>query len=105
MADQLNDTTWIFVIVQDPGKNEHFFGLEDAETKVSYIPAFRSKEDAQDCLIHLPTRKGKKYEVQAVMYGDLTRDAFGNDFFVFMLDGEGRITDKIYPPQSDAPVH
>jgi hypothetical protein len=105
MADQLSNETWIFVIVQDPGKNEHFFGLEDAETKVSYIPAFRSKEDAQDCLIHLPTQKRKKYEVQAVLYGDLTRDAFSNNFFVFMLDGDGKITDKIYPDSTDAPVH
>lgn len=105
MADQLTKETWIFVIVENPGKNEHFFGLEDAETRVSYIPAFRSKEDAQDCLIHLPTQKGKKYEVHAVMYDDLTRDAFSNDFFVFMIDGDGKITEKIYPDSTNATVH
>lgn len=99
MKKKLNEATWIFVVVTDPGKNEQFFGLHDEETDISYIPAFHSKEDAQNCLIHLPTQKGTKYEVQAVMYGDLSRDAFANNFFIFMLDEEGKIIDKIFPDQ------
>ncbi len=105
MTNKLKDDTWIFVVVQNPGGNEQFFGLQDAETSIAYIPAFKSKEDAQDCLIHLPTQKGTKYEVQAVMYKDLIQDAFANDFFVFMLDADGKIIDKIFPGQTDAPVH
>jgi len=105
MTNKFNDETWIYVVVQDPGGNEQFFGLQDAETDISYIPAFQDKEDAQNCLIHLPTLKGKKYQVQAVMFGDLSRDALANNFFIFILDGDGRIIDKIYPGASEAPVH
>jgi len=105
MKNKFDDTKWIFVIIQDPGANEQFFGLHDEETDASYIPAFLSKEAAQSCLIHLPTQRGKKYEVHAVMYGDLSQDAFANNFFIFMLDEDGKIIDKIFPWQSPDAVH
>lgn len=105
MINEIDKNTWIFVIVQDPGGNEQFLGLQDAESDVAYIPAFHNKDDAQDCLIHLPTVRGKKYEVQAVMFGDLRRDAFSNNFFIFMLDGDGKITNKIFPDTSAGSSH
>ena len=105
MKNKLDDATWIFVVVQEPGANEQFFGLQDEKTDVSYIPAFHSRDDAQNCLIHLPTQKGKKYEVQAIMYGDLSQDAFSNNFFIFMLDEDGKIIDKIFPGHPHEPVH
>jgi len=100
MKNKLDDATWIFVIVQDPGKNEQYFGLHDDKTDASYIPAFKSKDDAQSCLIHLPTQRGKKYEVQAFMFSDLSRDAFANNFLIFMLNEDGEIVDKIFPGQT-----
>lgn len=97
MNTKLNNETWIFVVVQNPGKNEQFFGLSDKTTDISYIPAFKTRDDAQSCLIHLPTKIKNKYEVQAIMYEDLTADAFQNGFSIFILDGEGKIMDKIPP--------
>ncbi len=105
MAEKHDETKWLFVIIQNPGRSEQFFGLEDPETGVAYIPAFRKKEHAQDCLIHLPTQRGTKYEPQAVVLSDLTRDAFANNFFVFVLDGECTIIEKIFPDHPDSPVH
>lgn len=90
----LKKDSWVFVAVQDPGGNEHFFGLYDQEADVSYIPIFKSKEDAQACLIHLPTQRGKKYEVQAILLEDLAQDALNNQFVIFLLDGEGKILEK-----------
>lgn len=100
MKTRLKNDTWIFVAIQNPGKDEQFLGLHNEQMDVSYIPAFLNKDDAQSCLIHLPTKKGKKYEVQAVMYEDLSHDASQNGFLIFILDGDGNIIDKILPDQS-----
>ncbi len=100
MKTKLNSDTWIFVVIQNPGKDEHFLGLHDDQMDVAYIPAFLNKDDAQSCLIHLPTERGKKYEVQAIMYEELAQDASQNGFLIFILDGDGNIIDKILPDQS-----
>lgn len=100
MKSKFDDMTWFFVVVQNPGENEQFFGLHDEETDVSYIPTFLSKDAAQNCLIHMPTQKGKKYEVHAVLYGDLSQDVFASNFSIFMLDEDGKIVDKIFPGES-----
>ena len=105
MKKKFNKETWLFVIVQNPGGNEQFFGLHDEESDVAYIPAFENKDDAQSCLIHLPTQKGKKYEIQAIMYEDLTRDAFSNNFLIFLLDEDGKIIDKFFPDQPKGTIH
>ncbi len=99
MKTKLKPDTWLFVAIQDPGEKEHFFGLHNEQMDVAYIPAFLNKDDAQSCLIHLPTKRGKKYEVQAVMYEDLAKDASQNKFLIFILDGDGNILDKIVPDQ------
>jgi len=61
MKTEVKNDTWVFVAIQNPGKEEKFLGLYDDQTDVSYIPAFLNKDDAQSCLIHLPTKKGQKY--------------------------------------------
>ena len=70
--------TWIWVIVQNPGTNEQFFGQLDDQTNVSFIPAFYQKEDAQRCLLHFTIEKGTKYEVQAIFFEELAKDAITN---------------------------
>jgi hypothetical protein len=56
-------------------------------------------------LINLPTQKGTKYEIQAIMHGDLTRDAFANNFLIFVLDEDAKIIRKIFPDEPNATVH
>lgn len=99
MKNTPSDSAWVYVVVQNPGANEQFFGLHDNVSDVSYIPAFDTKEAAQACLLHMPTQRGTKYEVHAVMFGDLKNDAFNNGFFVFILDEDGKILKKIFPDQ------
>jgi len=94
---KLDKDSWIFAVIQDPGANEQYFGLYDDEADLSYIPAFLNKDDAVSCLINLPTQKGVKYEVQAVIFEDLSKDAFENNFLLFLLDGDGKILKKINP--------
>jgi len=82
---------WVYVIVCDPGNNEHFLGLIDKEKNVNFIPAFASKDAANDCFLTLPKEKGKKYEVQAIHVDELTEDATKNEFIVAMVDNDGNI--------------
>ena len=97
MTKELKADTWIWVVVQNPGENEHFLGQHDEEKNMSFIPAFYEKEVAQQCLIQMTTEKKKKYEVQAILYGELAKDAAQNDFMIFMLSEEGKILEKIEP--------
>lgn len=89
--------TWIWVIVQNTGGSEHYFGQQDAETGVAYIPAFHQKEEAQLCLGRLVPARQPTAEVQAVCYSDLARDAAENGFAIVMLNAEGEILAKLEP--------
>ena len=97
MSKEVKSDTWIWVVVQDPGPNEQFLGQLDEDKNESFIPAFYHKEDAQQCLVQMKTERGKKYEVQAIYFGELAKDAAKNDFMVFMLTGDGKILQKIAP--------
>ena len=97
MKSKLTPDTWIWIVVQNPGTDEQFLGQHDQDQDISFIPAFFEKEDAQQCLIHMATQKGAKYEVQAILLGDLTKDAAKNGFMIFMLNADGKILEKIRP--------
>ena len=97
MKSKLTPETWIWIVVQNPGSDEQFLGQHDQDQDISFIPAFFEKEDAQQCLIHMATQKGDKYEIQAVLFGELTKDAAKNDFMIFMLNADGKILEKIRP--------
>ena len=97
MKSKLTPDTWIWVVVQNPGTDEQFLGQHDQDQDELFIPAFFEKEDARQCLIHMATKKGAKYEVQAILFGELTKDAAKNGFMVFMLDADGKILEKVRP--------
>ena len=97
MRKELKPDTWIWVVVQNPGPNEQFLGQEYQDENVSFIPAFFEKEDAQQCLVHMTTQKGDKYEVQAVFFSELVETAAKNNFMVFMLNADGEIMETIKP--------
>ena len=97
MDNEIKPDTWIWVIVQDPGVNEQYLGQLDEETGESFIPAFHQKEDAVQCLLQMATDRGKKYEVQAICFDELAKDAKKNGFMIFMLNENGEISQKIGP--------
>ncbi len=92
--------TWVWVVIQNPGKNEQFLGQHDQESDISFIPAFYQKEEAQQCLIHMATRRGTKYEVQAIFLGELAQEASRNNFQVFILNADGQILEKVDLPSA-----
>jgi hypothetical protein len=60
-------------------------------------PAFHSKEEAQQCLMDLSRQKGRKYEVQAILFEELSKDAAAGDFMIFLLNENGEVLEKIKP--------
>ena len=86
--------TWIWVIVQDPGKNEMFLGQYDEVNDVSFIPAFLERQDALDVLKKLDRDRDKEYEVQAIKYGLLTGYGEENGFVIFILNSMGEILNR-----------
>lgn len=98
MAEQPKNSDWVFVAAEDPGAwGGRYVAYRDEAADISYVPVFYKKEDAQACFINLPREKGKKYEIQAVMFEELAKDVAADRFLIFMLDGEGRILLKIDP--------
>lgn len=83
---------WLYVYVSKKGdSDESFLGLYNEEESVNFIPAFKSKDDANDCFLSMPREKGKKYEVQAIHVEDLEKQAKENNFVVTIVDKDGNI--------------
>ena len=78
MRKEIKPDTWIWVVVQNPGADEQILGQEYEDQNISFIPAFFEKEDAQQCLVHMTTQKGHKYELQAIVYSELVVAAAKN---------------------------
>ena len=91
MEDKENVKGWVYVVVCNSEKNEHFLGLYDKERNVDFIPAFQTKDAASDCFLTLPKESGKQYEIQAVHIDELTVDAEKNGFIVAMVGSDGHI--------------
>jgi hypothetical protein len=90
-------TDWLYVVVQNPETDAQIMGQHDEVNDIRFIPAFKSKEDAQQGLLQLPTTRGFKYEIQAMILEDLQRHASTQGFLLFVLDTDGRILEQIAP--------
>jgi hypothetical protein len=82
---------WVYVFVCNPGADESFLGLYNKEQDVNFIPAFQTKEEANDCFLTLPREKGKKYELQAVHIEELHDVATKAGFAVTLVDSDGKV--------------
>lgn len=91
----IDATTWLYVAIQKAGAREQIVGQTDTEHDVSFIPAFLSKESAQQAMFHLHLEKKKEYEVQAIITEDLTRHAVENGFLIFVLDEDGKVIERL----------
>lgn len=95
MTSEKQSDEWVYVYIVKSGTEESFLGLYDQDKDVNFIPAFSSKDDANDCFLTIPREKGKKYEVQAVHIEELHQEAKKNDFQVTMVDGDGKIIKEV----------
>ena len=95
MSKLIEKDQWVWVVIQDPGGVEQFLGQQDAKNDETFIPVFLEKEEAQQGLSFLVREKGLKYEVQAILYEDLSQRAGEYGFMLFLLNGAGEVLKKI----------
>ena len=98
MTEDIKATSWVYVLVQDPGGDEKIVGQTDPKLDISFIPMFTNKDAASQNVLHMAKQKGKKYEIQAIIYEDLEQYAGEGGFILFVLDDEGAVVDKRIPP-------
>jgi hypothetical protein len=94
MNIEIEDSRWVYVMVQNLGTEEQIVGQVDQEKEINFIPTFLNKEAAQQATVFIPKQKGKKIEIQAIIYEDLFRYAGDNNFLIFILDQNGEILSK-----------
>ena len=86
-----NTEGWVYVFVCDPGPGETYFGLYNEEEDINFIPVFRTREEANDCFLELPRKKGVKHECQAVHVDEIAEAAEKNGFVVAIVDADGKV--------------
>ncbi len=94
MEEKSSSKGWVYVVICDPENDANFLGLYNDEKDINFIPAFESKDAANDCFLSLPREKGKKYEIQAVHIEELWEDAEKNGFVVAIVDSSGNVINK-----------
>ena len=95
MDVKIENSRWVFVIVQKSGTDEQIMGQIDEEKQINFIPTFLAKEAAQQAVMFMPKQKGKKIEIQAIIFEDLSRYACENQFLIFILDEDGKILEAV----------
>jgi len=99
--EQIKDEDWVYVVVivdKAPGGDQllgQTLSEDDGQGPVSFIPAWRTKEDALKCWNLLVLDGSKKQEVQAIIYEDLKARARENGFVVFVMDDQGKVVEKV----------
>jgi hypothetical protein len=96
MAQQ-EKSEWFFCIVQDPGAAQgQLMGFKDDKTKIEFIPAFKSKEEAQQCFLLMPKDvMNLKYEVQAIIKEDIFFQTKKTGHKIFLMDDKGQIIKEL----------
>lgn len=97
MNEPIKDA-WVYIIVQNPETpKEQFMGYRDKTLDAVFIPAFKTKEVAQQCFLLMPKDViNEKYEVQAIIQEDLINQARKNGYEVFLMDDKGMIIKKLF---------
>ncbi len=97
MTEEIKATSWVYVLVQNPGGDEQIVGQTDPQNDISFIPMFANKDAAMQNVLHMAKEKGKKYEIQAIIFEDLEQYAAESGLVIFVLDDEGSVIDKRAP--------
>ncbi len=85
------------MVIQNPEtSSEEVMGFETDALPAPFIPAFESKEEAQQCFLIMPKDiMKKKYEIQAVIKEDLIEQAASNGYKVFLMDDKSNIKKEL----------
>ena len=97
MPRSIPENGWMWIIIQNPGKNEQIVGQEYETEKIAFIPAFLDKEQALMGLRRMTVDPKTPCESQAIHIDDLKREAFGNGFAIMVMKGTGEVIERILP--------
>ena len=100
---QIDNSRWVFVLVQQHDTGEQIVGQVDAESQVNFIPTFLDRESAQQAITYIPKDRGKKLEIQAIIFEDLSYYASKNHFLIFILDENGNLLSTPTPSPDTHP--
>lgn len=95
MSENTSEERWIWVIIENPGKEERITGQHDNEKDLDYIPAFLSKEEAEKGYHGLSLKPGSRYEPQAIMLEELVLEAKQSAFQILIIDANGKVLENI----------
>ncbi|MCP4682187.1 MAG: hypothetical protein GY864_07625 [Desulfobacterales bacterium] len=98
MSQMIKNDQWIWAVIQDPEGDAQLLGQQDEEDNISFIPVFLEKDEALMCMNLLVREEARKYEVQAILYEDLLARIEGKGFMIFILDGSGKVIERIGEP-------
>lgn len=84
---------WYYIIIQNPGTSaEQFVGFSDSKTEEKFIPAFRTKAQAQTCFGLMPKDLfNGTYDTQAIIEADLRNIANDHGRRIYLLDEKGTL--------------
>ena len=102
MSEKIKEDTWLWLVAENPDKDEQFLGQIDTEKNISFIPAFLERDAALQGLHLLARDKKTKVEIQAIQYQDLAPKLAEEGFFLYVLDTEGNVLEKIKPERQNA---
>lgn len=98
MKRKIEDSRWVYVVVQQSGENPQLLGQSDPNSPVPFIPAFLKKSAATKSLPLLAKAVDKTYEIEAMRLDAVTEYAGSNGFAVFVLEEDGRVIERLDPP-------
>ncbi len=96
-TEKKTEDQWYYVVFQNPGTpDEELMGFETEEIPKPFIPAFASKEEAQQCFLMMPKDiMHKKYEVHAIIEDDLLAHAKENGYKIILMDDKSNIKKQL----------
>jgi hypothetical protein len=99
MKPTVADGQWVWVLVQNPDRDEIIVGQHHEEENISFIPTFLEKEEALKCYHRIVREKGTKDEFQAILFEELVEHAADHGFHIFVLNGEGKLLERVAVPR------
>lgn len=93
----IQDSRWVYVVVQDPDDDPQLLGQHDQQAAASFIPAFLDKGAARAWLPHMAKQAERRYEVEAMRFDAVKAYAFQHGFSVYILNEDGSLKEKAHP--------
>lgn len=94
MESKVDQSDYVWVIVERSGHEENFLGLAD-EDGGHFIPVTAEKDQCQALLGRLPEPEHVERSVEAINKIELGKQARSEGFAVYLVDSEGKVLERL----------